>query len=82
MKFTPKQLQHILQLQQRCDDLLAQGRFRDTVPILQELIRTTRDPRAHAKLGISFLRLSEYEQSEKHLKAALAQSPLGKPRVV
>jgi len=73
MKLTPKQLQHILQLQQLCDDLLAKGRFRDTVSILQDLIRTTRDPRAHAKLGISFLRLSEYEQSERHLKAALAQ---------
>ena len=72
MTFTPDQIRHILQMQGRCDALLSRARFREAVPILQDLIQTTRDARAYAKLGICFLRLSEYELSEKHLKAALA----------
>jgi hypothetical protein len=71
MNLTPEQLRHVRGLQNRCDELLAQGRFAETLPVLDELIRLTGDPRAYAKLGISLLRLSDYAGAELNLKRAL-----------
>ena len=50
----------IAALQKRCDALLEEGLFAETIAILEQLIALTRDPRAYAKLGVSYLRLQQF----------------------